>query len=73
MAKVLIKNSRTQDLTLHVGDQRVTVKAGVQGPEGFAPGTEFVEEKFVEEARKHPVVKAWFSEGYLTLDRKATE
>lgn len=69
MAKVFLKNTAEHDVTLTIsrGTETLaeTIPAGVQGPEGFAPGTASVEEEFLEEAKKNDVVKFYFESGKL--------
>lgn len=68
MASVLIKNTRQHDIVLTVATTQVTVPAGVNGPEGFAPGIATADDSFVAEAKKNEVAKLYFSEGWLLVD-----
>lgn len=73
MATVYIKNTRECDITLNVGDASVTVPRGFNAPGngGFAPGIAKVDDAFLAEGIKHPVIKSYFENGWLIKDGKA--
>lgn len=80
MAKVLLKNMAEHDITLNVvakndvGNVETlsnTIPGGRLGPEGFAPGTGFIEDDVLAEAKKLEVVKFYFESGKLVEDKPA--
>lgn len=69
MAKIFIKNNRKHDITINVlGADPVHIPAGIEGPEGFAPGTGSADDALIAEAKKSSeVVAHYFEAGWLEV------
>lgn len=68
MSKIFLKNTRRHDITLNVRDaDAVTIPGGIDGPEGFAPGTASADDSFIAEAKKSEVVAYYFEAGWLEV------
>ena len=69
MASVIVKNTRLHDIVLNIGQAQVVIPAGIDGPEGLAPGYATVDDSLITEGKKNEVIAAYFEQGYLQLDK----
>lgn len=70
MAEIYLRNHREHDITLNINDQSVTIPGGRMAPEGaggFAPGLAKIDADLLKAGKSHPVIEAYFDEGYLSI------
>ena len=62
-----LENTTEHQIDISAGGKTVSVPRGHGGDEGKQNGSVEVDDAFLTEARKDPIVKAWFDSGDLVM------